>query len=142
MMNVTINDPIVQDDRREHFMIEVNYMHGDADAYSTETFFVPYSDMIKLEVLIRSIGFMLSSTYQNTWGSREQRALAEEFASSRSEHNDLYSGTLEDLRKHDTTDGSYDTYASIEDFEITYFDSKNVQRSVEYSLTGDEHAVQ
>lgn len=141
MINVTINDPIVIDDRREQFKIEVNYMHGDADAYSTETFFVPYSDMVRLEVLIRSIEFMMSSEYQDKWGSREQRRAAAEFVLTHEDHLALYSSTLDNLRTHDTTDGSYDTYASIEDFTVTYFDSQNVERAVQYTLEGEQHAI-
>jgi hypothetical protein len=138
MITVTINDPIVIDDRREHFKIAVEYMHGDADAYSTETFFVPYSNMVELEVMIRCLEFMSSDEYPDTCDAREQRTAAAAFASSRTEHIDLYSRTLENLRTHDTTDGGFDHYAALEDFTVTYFDSQNIERAVQYTLEGDQ----
>ena len=138
MITVTINDPIVVADRREHFKVEVKYMHGDADAYSTETFFVPYSNMVKLEVLLRSLEFMSSPEYPDSWDSSAQRAAAAAFASSRTEHIDAYSSTLENLRVHDTTDGGFDHYAELQSFKVTYFDSQNIERAVQYMLEGEQ----
>lgn len=138
MIEVTINDPIALDDRREQFKIAVDYVHGDADAYSTETFFVKYSNMSELEVLIRCLEFMSDRVYSEMSNAREQRAAAAAFASSQTENIELYSRTLENLRQHDTTDGSFQYYASIEDFKVTYFDSKNVEHEVTYELKGEQ----
>jgi len=141
MITVTIQDPIVVADRREHFKVEVKYMHGDADAYSTETSFVPYSDMVKLEVLLRSLEFMSSPEYPDSWDPSAQRAAAAGFVLSHEDHIDLYSRTLENLRIHDTTDGGFDHYAELQSFKVTYFDSQNVERAVQYTLEGEEHGV-
>ena len=133
----TIGDPIEKKSRKSSFRVEVQYMHGDADAYTKSNWYLAETlgeDELKKEfTLLRAFtGYEYNNfvTYHMGRGPTDREKRAAKLSAMTGIEQHVCDTWLSD---HDEPNASYtDAVAMAEDLVITYFDKFGVERHVTF----------
>ena len=137
MTMYAIGDPIEKKSRKSSFRVEVQYMHGDADAYTKANWYLAESlgeaELKKEFTLLRAFtGYEYNSfvTYHMSRGPDDRQKRADKLAAMTGVEQHVCFTWLGD---HEESNASYnESVAMAEDLVVTYFDKFGVERHVTF----------
>lgn len=126
-MKLVIDQPVpVKRAPKNVYMLKIEYMHGDADAYTDEEYEFKSTDE-DIVLLKKAYIFAREMVKRQQNGYFTQRREVSAFVQEQDE--DLRP-IAEDLVKNDCTDQSYDNMAALQHAHITYFDANGIEYQV------------
>ena len=134
-IEVLIGSPVVHLIKRELFEVRVSYMHGDADAYSTEVVRYPVEKLEPLKIALKGLHFMMDDAYQDLCQQAQRGVLIEKLEEFGFDREQIDSFT-DAYVQHDTTDQSYDSDAAVDEVNVFYFDSHSIEHHVVVKING------
>lgn len=138
-MNVTFGDPtpVKKAAVRDVYVLELKYMHGDADAYTSEKHSFKHSmDRAEKMATAVKVAFVLADGLVDVWDLSRDKAIKEIAALLPEEDPEEVSTWYENFWVSDcTNEGSG---AMIDGIKLKYFDKAGAENTVEIRVDGKE----
>lgn len=151
-IDLSIGSPVTVPTFKNQFELEVNYMHGDANAFNQQTEYFLQGDETKLKFALQGLAFMrLKMKGLVTYPTRnqEEELIAKFFDSlgfmiPLNEYGDYESEVnhpevkefLDTWMQIDTTDESYEYNAIIDEINLFYYSNEGVKHKVFITADG------
>lgn len=133
-VEIDIGGPVADPRFESMWEVEVSYMHGDANGYSSETMY--YDDQNEMILTLEGLAFMkkLPLGQQQIDDNKERiEAFFAEMGGSEEEATNF----TEDFHQLDTTDESYDNDAQIESIFVFWYDENGIKFHTTPSVNGN-----
>lgn len=139
-IELVIGDLVKPEDHPNQYELQIDYMHGDADAYSGETFYFDNTPE-SLAGLGQIMGVLSDLCAEQTVGTfdndTQNQANAVRTAGLKyGMTDDQIKQMTDNFLQRDTTDSSYDSNAQFEGIELFFIDTDLTKRVVTLEIDG------
>ena len=133
MIELKIGEPTKTQTYIDSYEVDVQYMHGDADAYSDGGNFYPSTDTEDMKMDLLALHFMQNSPFTDIYDQRKERAAIREFFENHGKSKADADAFMDTYVIGDTTNDSQSN-ARIEDVKVYYWDNDAVKHDVEVHI--------
>jgi hypothetical protein len=131
-VKLTIGKEVELPTYKDVYEIEVGFMHGDADAYSTEScFYKPRLQFNEMKGHLYGLAFMRTPEYSGLYDRRLEEQALEQHLSELGMDKKAIDQFRDSFVQRDTTDGGYSTNARIDAVNIFYYDMEQKKFEVD-----------
>ncbi len=127
-VTLKITDPKPDSNPRNTYQLRIEYMHGDADAYTDKTRnFSGNGDQDSLKIALLFLNAAASYDFDDRAGSEEQATYLAEVTGLSFEQAEEF---LDNFTEGDCT-CDFQYQAAFDGYEVVYFDERGVEHDVE-----------